>query len=48
MCYNILTKEFVCMGRNMAEVAERFQQRYPGKEAGIVKEDPVAQQLREA
>jgi len=48
MCYNILTKEFVCMGRNMAEVAERFQQRYPGREAGIVKEDPVAQQLREA
>ena len=48
MCYNILTKEFVCMGRNMAEVAERFQQRYPGKGAGIVKEDPVAQQLREA
>ena len=48
MCYNILTKEFVCMGRNMTEVAERFQQRYPGKEAGIVKEDPVAQQLREA
>jgi hypothetical protein len=48
MCYNILTKEFVCMGRNMAEVAERFQQRYPGREAGIVKEDPVAQQLKEA
>jgi len=48
MCYNILTKEFVCMGRNMAEVAERFQQRYPGKEAGMVKEDPVAEQLREA
>jgi hypothetical protein len=36
------------MWRNMAEVAERFQQRYPGKEAGMVKEDPVAQQLREA
>jgi len=48
MCYNILTKEFVCMGRNMTEVAERFQQRYPGREAGVVKEDPVAQQLREA
>jgi hypothetical protein len=48
MCYNILTKEFVCMGRNMAEVAERFQQRYPGREAGMVKEDPAAQQLREA
>ena len=46
MCYNSLTKEFVCMGRNMTEVQERFQQRYPGKEAGVVKEDPVAQQLK--
>ena len=46
MCYNSLTKEFVCMGRNMAEVQERFRQRYPNKEAAIVKEDPVAQQLK--
>ena len=48
MCYNTLTKEFVCMGRNMAEVQERFQQRYPQKEAALIKEDPVAQQLKEA
>jgi len=48
MCYNTLTKEFVCMGRNMDEVQERFRQRYPHKEAAIVKEDPVAQQLKEA
>lgn len=48
LCYNILTKEFVCMGRNMAEVSERFQQRYPGREAAVIKEDPAAQQLREA
>jgi hypothetical protein len=46
MCYNTLTKEFVCMGRNMDEVQERFRQRYPHKEAAIVKEDPVAQQLK--
>ena len=46
MCYNILTKEFVCMGRNMAEVQERFRQRYPHKEAALIKEDPVAQQLK--
>jgi hypothetical protein len=46
LCYNMFTKEFVCMGRNMEEVAERFQQRYPDREAGIVKEDPIAQQLR--
>lgn len=46
LCYNTLTKEFVCMGRNMTEVQERFRQRYPDREAGIVKEDPVAQQLR--
>ena len=48
MCYNSLTKEFVCMGRNMTEVAERFRQRYPDKEAALIKEDPVAQQLKEA
>ena len=48
MCYNSLTKEFVCMGRNMTEVQERFRQRYPHKEAALIKEDPVAQQLKEA
>jgi hypothetical protein len=46
MCYNSLTKEFVCMGQNMTEVQERFRQRYPGKEAALIKEDPVAQQLK--
>jgi RNAse (barnase) inhibitor barstar len=46
MCYNTLTKEFVCMGRNMDEVQERFRQRYPHKEAAVIKEDPVAQQLK--
>ena len=46
MCYNSLTKEFVCMGRNMTEVQERFRQRYPDKEAALIKEDPVAQQLK--
>jgi len=48
LCYNSLTKEFVCMGRNMAEVQERFRQRYPHKEAALIKEDPAAQQLKEA
>jgi hypothetical protein len=48
MCYNSLTKEFVCMGQNMTEVQERFRQRYPDKEAALIKEDPVAQQLKEA
>ena len=46
MCYNSLTKEFVCMGQNMTEVQERFRQRYPDKEAALIKEDPVAQQLK--
>ena len=46
LCYNTLTKEFVCMGRNMAEVQERFHQRYPGREAAVIKEDPAAQQLK--
>ena len=48
LCYNSLTKEFVCMGQNMTEVQERFRQRYPDKEAALIKEDPVAQQLKEA
>jgi hypothetical protein len=48
MCYNSLTKEFVCMGQNMTEVQERFRQRYPHKEAALIKDDPVAQQLKEA
>ena len=46
LCYNTLTKEFVCMGRNMTEVQERFQQRYPGREAAVIKEDQAAQQLK--
>ena len=46
MCYNSLTKEFVCMGRDMTEVQDRFRQRYPDKEAALIKEDPVAQQLK--
>ena len=46
MCYNSLTKEFVCMGQNMTEVQERFRQRYPHKEAALIKEDPAAQQLK--
>lgn len=46
LCYNTLTKDFVCMGRNMTEVQDRFQQRYPGREAAIIKEDLAAQQLK--
>ena len=46
LCYNHFTKDFVCMGRNMAEVQERFQQRYPNREAAIIKEDLAAQQLK--
>ena len=46
MCYNSLTKEFVCMGQNMTEVQERFRQRYPHKEAALIKDDPAAQQLK--
>jgi len=46
MCYNSLTKEFVCMGQNMTEVQEQFRQRYPDKEAALIKEDPAAQQLK--
>jgi hypothetical protein len=42
LCYNYFTKEFVCTGRNMEEIRDRFQQRYPNKDAAVSKGDPAA------
>jgi hypothetical protein len=42
LCYNYFTKEFVCIGRNIEELRDRFEQRYPNKEAAVAKGDPAA------
>ena len=42
LCYNYFTKEFVCTGRNMEEIRDRFWQRYPNKDAAVAKGDPAA------
>jgi hypothetical protein len=42
LCYNYFTKEFVCTGRNIEEIRDQFEQRYPNKEAAVAKGDPAA------
>lgn len=42
LCYNYFTKEFVCTGRNIEEIRDRFKQRYPFKDAAVAKGDPTA------
>lgn len=34
-CYNSITKDFVCQGRDLREIRERFRERYPDKDAAI-------------
>jgi SMC interacting uncharacterized protein involved in chromosome segregation len=41
-CYNSITKSFVCQGRNMKEIIERFRLRYPDKSAAIYDGDETA------
>ena len=52
LCYNAQTMTFVCQGRNLEEIRERFRQRYPSKSAAIYNGDESAvktlkQQLKE-
>jgi heme/copper-type cytochrome/quinol oxidase subunit 1 len=52
LCYNAQTMSFVCQGRNLEEIRERFRQRYPQKSAAIYNGDESAvktlkQQLKE-
>ena len=52
LCYNAQTMAFVCQGRNLEEIRERFSQRYPSKNAAIYNGDESAvrtlkQQLKE-
>ena len=35
LCYNSLTKEFVCQGTCLDEIQQRFKSRFPGKNAAI-------------
>jgi hypothetical protein len=51
-CYNSITKDFVCQGRDLTEIKERFKLRYPDKDAAIYDGDTTAvetlrQQLKE-
>ena len=41
-CYNSITKDFVCQGRNLLEIRERFRERYPNKDAAIYEGDATA------
>ena len=41
-CYNSITKDFVCQGRDLKEIRERFRARYPDKDAAIYDGDATA------
>ncbi len=41
-CYNSVTKAFVCQGRSLKEIVERFKHRYPEKSAAIYDGDETA------
>ena len=42
LCYNVVTKAFVCQGQNLKEIIERFKQRYPNKTVVIYDGDETA------
>jgi hypothetical protein len=42
LCYNAQTMSFVCQGRDLAEIRERFRQRFPSKSAAIYNGDESA------
>jgi hypothetical protein len=42
LCYNAQSMMFVCQGRDLEEIRERFQQRYPSKSAAIYNGDESA------
>ena len=41
-CYNSVTNDFVCQGRDLTEIRERFRARYPDKDAAIYDGDRTA------
>ena len=42
LCYNAQTMTFVCQGRNLEEIRERFRERFPSKSAAIYNGDESA------
>ena len=42
LCYNAQSMVFVCQGRDLEEIRERFQKRYPSKSAAIYNGDESA------
>lgn len=42
LCYNYMTKDFVCQGSDLAEIRQRFRERYPDKDAAIYDGDESA------
>ena len=48
LCYNSMTMDFVCQGRNLEEIADNFAKRYPEKEAALHRgDDAVLEQLKQ-
>jgi hypothetical protein len=41
-CYNSITKDFVCQGRDIQEIVKNFALRYPDKQAAIFDGDESA------
>ena len=41
-CYNSITQDFVCQGKNLTEIVKKFKQRYPDKAAAIFDGDETA------
>jgi hypothetical protein len=41
-CYNALTKDFVCQGHTLLELAEKFSLRFPGAKLAIHNGDETA------
>ena len=42
LCYNSQTMVFVCQGRDLEEIRERFRERFPSKSAAIYNGDESA------
>ena len=42
LCYNAQTMSFVCQGRDLKEIRERFRERFPSKSAAIYNGDESA------
>ena len=41
-CYNAMTKDFVCQGYTLTEIADRFMARYPEKKIALYNGDETA------